>query len=46
MIEVAKLLEIGAIKSKVSLIFPFEEMAEAHKIIEIGRSSGKSVLNL
>ncbi|MNK50534.1 Quinone oxidoreductase 1 [compost metagenome] len=42
--EIARLLADGTIRSHVSAVFPFEEMAAAHQQIEIGRTVGKVVL--
>jgi len=44
--KIASLLEKGIIKSHVSKIFSLEEMAEAHRQIETGRTRGKVVVKL
>jgi NADPH:quinone reductase-like Zn-dependent oxidoreductase len=41
---IASLLEQGVIKSHVSQMFSFEQMAEAHAQIESGRTVGKIIL--
>lgn len=41
---IADLLEKGIVKSHVSKIFPFDEMADAHLQLESGRTVGKVVL--
>ena len=46
MAEIADLLEEGVIKSTVFNTFPFGKMAEAHLLLESGRSVGKIVLTL
>lgn len=43
---IAKLLENGEINPHVSKLFSFEEMAEAHKYLESGRTVGKVVLQI
>lgn len=43
---IAGLLEKGIVKSHVSKIFPFEQMAEAHTQIESGRTLGRITLEL
>lgn len=42
--HLAELLESGAIKSHISEKFKFEEMPEAHKQIETGKTRGKIVV--
>lgn len=42
--QIAVLLAGGKIRSHVSAVFPFEEMAGAHQQIETGRTVGKVVL--
>lgn len=44
MLQIAALLAGGKIRSHVSAVFPFEEMAGAHQQIETGRTVGKVVL--
>ena len=39
-------IESGVLKPHVSVIFPFAEMAEAHRQIESGRTVGKAVVRL
>ena len=39
-------LKSGALKPHVSMTFPFDQMAEAHKHIESGRTVGKAVVIL
>ena len=39
-------IESGALKPHVSVSFPFDQMAEAHKQIESGRTVGKAVVTL
>lgn len=39
-------IESGKLKPHVSVTFPFEHMAEAHKQIESGRTVGKAVVRL
>ena len=39
-------IESGTLKPHVSVTFPFEKMAEAHKQIESGRTVGKAVVTL
>ena len=43
---IAKLLASGAVKPHVSRTFTFDEMPEAHKQLETGRTVGKIVINL
>ncbi len=40
------LLESGACKPLIHAVFPFDEVAEAHALMESGAHSGKIVLNL
>jgi NADPH:quinone reductase-like Zn-dependent oxidoreductase len=44
MSTIAGLLQKGIIKSHVSKVFPFEQMADAHLQLESGRTVGKVVL--
>ena len=44
--SIANLLEKGIIKSKVSEVFPFEEMADAHLKIETGKTIGKIIVRI
>jgi NADPH:quinone reductase-like Zn-dependent oxidoreductase len=44
--KIAGLLEKEIIKSHVSLIFPFEKIAEAHLQIETGKTKGKIVVTV
>lgn len=44
MTTIAGLLQKGIIKSHVSKVFPFEQMADAHLQLESGRTVGKVVL--
>ncbi|HVD98292.1 MAG TPA: NADP-dependent oxidoreductase [Cytophagaceae bacterium] len=44
--KIAGLLEKGIIKSHVSKTFPFEQMAEAHKQVETGKTRGKIVVTI
>ena len=39
-------IESGALKPHVSVSFPFDQMAEAHKQLESGRTVGKAVVTL
>lgn len=39
-------IESGTLKPHVSVTFPFDQMAEAHKQIESGRTVGKAVVTL
>jgi NADPH:quinone reductase-like Zn-dependent oxidoreductase len=41
-----KQIESGTLKPHVSVTFPFDKMAEAHKQIESGRTVGKAVVTL
>ena len=41
-----EMIESGTLKPYVSVTFPFEHMAEAHKQIESGRTVGKAVVTL
>ncbi|GAB3418218.1 NADP-dependent oxidoreductase [Niabella aquatica] len=41
---IAEMLEKGTLKSHISEIFPFEEMPNAHKALETGRTVGKIVI--
>jgi len=44
--EIAALLEKGIVKSHISSIFPFEQMADAHLSVESGRTVGKVVVTV
>jgi NADPH:quinone reductase-like Zn-dependent oxidoreductase len=44
--QIAELLEAGTLKSHVSKEFAFEQIAEAHKQIETGKTRGKIVVML
>ncbi|TFF35495.1 NADP-dependent oxidoreductase [Mucilaginibacter psychrotolerans] len=44
--EIAALLEKGIVKSHVSAVFPFEEMAAAHRAVESGRTIGKVIVTV
>lgn len=44
--ELAILLHSGAIKPQVSKVFTLDQIAEAHKQIETGRTIGKVVINI
>lgn len=44
MATIAGLLQKGIIKSYISKVFPFEQMADAHLQLESGRTVGKVVL--
>ena len=44
--SIAELLEKGIIKSKVSAVFPFEEMADAHLKMETGKTLGKNIVRI
>ncbi|MET3501642.1 NADPH:quinone reductase-like Zn-dependent oxidoreductase [Mucilaginibacter rubeus] len=44
MATIAGLLQKGIIKSHISKVFPFEQMADAHLQLESGRTVGKVVL--
>ena len=44
--QIADLLEKGIIKSHIFKTFPFDQMAEAHRQIESGRTVGKIVVTL
>ena len=41
-----ELIEDNTLKPHVTMTFPFEKMAEAHKQIESGRTVGKAVVTL
>jgi NADPH:quinone reductase-like Zn-dependent oxidoreductase len=41
-----ELIESGVLKPHVSMTFPFEQLADAHKQIESGRTVGKAVVTL
>ena len=43
---IAELLKSGSIRSHVSAVFPFEEMAQAHQQIETGKTRGKIVVSM
>jgi NADPH:quinone reductase-like Zn-dependent oxidoreductase len=42
--HIAQLLEEGALRSEVSKVFPFAEMAAAHLQVETGKTRGKTVV--
>jgi NADPH:quinone reductase-like Zn-dependent oxidoreductase len=42
--HIAQLLGDGALRSEVSKVFPFEQMAEAHLAVETGKTRGKVVV--
>jgi NADPH:quinone reductase-like Zn-dependent oxidoreductase len=42
--HIAQMLEEGVLKSEVSKVFPFSEMAAAHLQVESGRTRGKAVV--
>ncbi len=44
--QLARLLGSGQVKSHVSLTLPFEQMREAHKQVESGKTRGKVVVTL
>ena len=44
--SIAELLEKSILKSKVSEVFPFEEMATAHLKMETGKTTGKIIVKL
>lgn len=44
--ELVKLVEAGQIKPLVERVFPFEELPQAHELLEQGRTRGKLVLTL
>lgn len=44
MVKLAGLLEKGIIKSHVSQVFPFAEIAKAHQQVETGRTVGKVIV--
>jgi NADPH:quinone reductase-like Zn-dependent oxidoreductase len=44
--SIAGLLEKGILKSKVSAVFPFEEMAAAHLKMETGKTTGKIIIRI
>ncbi|WP_343306525.1 NADP-dependent oxidoreductase [Chitinophaga niabensis] len=44
MVKLAELLEKGIIKSHVSQVFPFAEIAKAHQQVETGRTVGKVIV--
>jgi NADPH:quinone reductase-like Zn-dependent oxidoreductase len=44
--SLAGLLENGTIKAHVSKSYPFEEMAEAHRHVETGRTAGKVIVTV
>ncbi|GGA96277.1 NADP-dependent oxidoreductase [Mucilaginibacter rubeus] len=43
---IAELLEKGVLRSHVSKVFPFEEMAAAHQAVESGRTVGKVIVTV
>ncbi|MGI8634879.1 MAG: NADP-dependent oxidoreductase [Segetibacter sp.] len=44
--QIAELLEAGTLKSHISKEFSFDQIAEAHKQIETGKTRGKIVITL
>jgi len=44
--EIAKMLDQGILKPNVSKVLPFEKLAEAHQLLETGRTLGKIVLTI
>jgi NADPH:quinone reductase-like Zn-dependent oxidoreductase len=44
--QIARLLENGTLKSHVSQLFDFEQMADAHQALETGRTQGKIVITV
>jgi NADPH:quinone reductase-like Zn-dependent oxidoreductase len=44
--SIAKLLETGAIKSRISKTFPFDKMGEAHLAMESGKTVGKIIVRV
>jgi len=44
--SIAKLLETGAIKSRISKTFPFGKMGEAHLAMESGKTVGKIIVRV
>jgi len=46
MLQIARLMEKGILKSHVSKTFSFDEMSEAHLYLEKGRTVGKVVVNI
>jgi NADPH:quinone reductase-like Zn-dependent oxidoreductase len=46
MLQIARLMEEGILKSHVSKTFSFEEMGEAHLYLEKGRTVGKIAINI
>ena len=44
--SIAKLLETGAIKSRISKTFPFGKMGEAHLAMESGKTVGKVIVRV
>ncbi|WP_316742087.1 NADP-dependent oxidoreductase [Pedobacter antarcticus] len=44
--QIARLLENGQLKSHVSQVFDFDDMVNAHKALETGRTQGKIVVRL
>jgi NADPH:quinone reductase-like Zn-dependent oxidoreductase len=44
--DLARLLEQGIIKSHVPKVFSFDQMAEAHRQVESGRTQGKVVVSV
>ncbi len=41
-----RMLEAGILKPHVSVTFPFEQLAEAHRQVESGHTVGKAVVTL
>lgn len=44
--EAARLIDAGAVKVVVNNVFPLEEIARAHKVVEEGHSIGKTVIQI
>lgn len=44
--RIARLLEEGSIKSHISATFQFNELAEAHRKVETGKTRGKVIITL
>ena len=42
--QIAELMEAGTIKASIFKEYAFEEMAEAHKQIETGKTRGKIIV--
>jgi NADPH:quinone reductase-like Zn-dependent oxidoreductase len=44
--QIASLLKSGQLRSHISAIYPFEEIAKAHQQIETGKTLGKIVVTV